>query len=73
MVLVATVPAVDNIVDNGYVVSNIQLNGNENNNMSVLSSRLDDLSDPTKWISREEHFRRVETARQNNLKTRGLL
>jgi hypothetical protein len=59
MALVATAPAVDNIVDSGYIVSNIQLNENENNNMSVLSSRLDDLSDPSKWITPiegEQHF-----------------
>jgi hypothetical protein len=72
MALVATAPAVDNIVDSGYVVSNIQFNGNENNNMSVLSSRLDDLSDPAKWIAHEESVRRFEEFRKKLLIKRGL-
>jgi hypothetical protein len=53
------------------IVSNIQLNGNENNNMSVLSSRLDDLSDPGKWITHEEGIRRFNVKWNKLMEERG--
>jgi hypothetical protein len=62
MALVATAPIADKIVDAGYIVSSVN-NTNfqrENKNANILSSRLDDLDDPTKWITHEEGVRLAE-------------
>jgi hypothetical protein len=72
MALVATAPIADKIIDAGYIVSSVNNTNfqSENKNANILSSRLDDLDDPTKWVSGEEHLKRVR-AKMRNLFSEG--
>jgi hypothetical protein len=38
----------------------------EQDNADVLSSRLNDIGDPTKWVTTEEHFRQIKNIVKSN-------